>query len=84
MMNKQQREWCEGELTRLHRRFDKLDYMMEKDELAGDMEKYAKHDHSQDLVLARMDGIMNVLHVLGYHARYNDDFDRFDVLNNDY
>ena len=81
-MNKQQRKWCEYKLTTLFRQLDKMDSHMEKAEMDGDMERYAKAEKRYDLLSAEIDGIQAVLYCLGYHSRVNDEWNRVDVLAN--
>lgn len=83
-MNKKQIEWCEYELTTLFKQLDREDNRMERYEAEGNTEKYAKAARRYDMLSAKIDGIQAVLHCLGYHSRVNDDWNRVDILKNDY
>lgn len=49
---------------------DRLDDKMEKAEANGDMEKYQKLDSKQDRIISKMDGMTDVLMMLGYEIHY--------------
>lgn len=83
-MTKQQIEWCENKLTTLFKKLDRLDRRMEAAEAENDAEKYEKLERKYDVVSAEIDGIQSVLYCLGYHSRVNDEWNRVDILHNEY
>lgn len=49
---------------------DRLEDRMEKAEADGNAEKYQKLNHRDDRIISKMDGMTDVLMMLGYEIRY--------------
>lgn len=49
---------------------DRIETRMDKAEANGDVEKYQKLDRKDDRLISKMDGMTDVLMMLGYELRY--------------
>ena len=49
---------------------DRLENRMEKAEADGDIDKYKKLDHRDDRIISKIDGMTDVLMMLGYEIHY--------------
>jgi hypothetical protein len=54
----------------LEARSDRLEDKMEKAEAEGDIERCKKLDHLDDRIISKMDGMTDVLMMLGYEIQY--------------
>lgn len=54
----------------LDARYDHLEDRMDKAEAEGDTYKYQRLDHQADRITYKMDGMTDVLMMLGYELRY--------------
>ena len=59
-----------SQYTELEAQADRLDEKMEKAEASGDFTKFQKLDHKQDRIISKMDGMTDVLMMLGYEIQY--------------
>ena len=68
--------FCESYLKRLNdysKRDDRLWDKLEKAEAAGDTERAKKLDHQMDMLEAKIDGMEEVLYMLGYVVKWQKD-----------
>lgn len=82
-MNNQQKEHIEYLLSVRLRKSNRLEEKMEKAEADGDTEKYARLDRKDDMAIAEIGAICDVLSCLGYYAKPNEDDTKFIIYKRD-
>ena len=72
-MTRRQREWIEYKLTFLYRTSDKIEARMDKAEAEKDNDKFDRLSRKDDVLVGQISIMYDVLSVLGYCVKYDDE-----------